>query len=493
LAPTVFAYLMLAHPTGHLERLVERRVVATAGAILMISWTYFVLTKAQPPFKTPLLQCAPQCPRDAFVFGPASSGLDPVVKAAVYASWLTVALAPPIFIWSRLRSATPAVGRAMLPVGAAALVNVLLLVAYSVTRTAGSPAMAAVGAAYVAGAAVIPLAILLGLALARQFVATALAAFTTDLVQDPRADPATMMARALSDPSLRIAYERREAGPQVDFFGNEVDLGNDGDQAVAWIKRNGRRIAAVSYDASLVAQAPFVQAAGAAAMMRLEAAGLEADLRASTRALAASRTRLVEAADAERRRIERDIHDGVQQQLVGLRIKVDLAAEATEADPTRAREMMATLGRQMDDVIESLRSLARGIYPSLLTDHGLVDALRSVARRALVPVAVRSRGVGRYAEDVEVAVYFCCLEAIQNVIKHAGADAEAVVRLWEDGDDLHFEISDNGTGFDLGAAKFGSGLVNMIDRIEAVDGALTVNACPGHGTTILGYVPLAPF
>jgi signal transduction histidine kinase len=493
LAPTVFAYVMLAHPAGRLASAAEKRFLAAAAGVLMLSWTYFVVTKLQLPFKTPLLQCVPHCPRGLFSITPAPTAVDPALKVAATVAWAAVACAPPLFILHRVRSAAPPVRRTLIPVGLAALASALLSVAFLISRAAGATSTSGAGAAYVATAAVIPVAILTGLVLERLFMGRALAEFTTDLVQNPTGDPALMMARALGDPSLTIVYERPNSGSAVDFSGAEVIAPEaDAERAVVWVERNRDRVAAVTYDAKLAAQARFVQAAGAAAIMRLEEARLEADLRGSTGALAASRMRLVEAADMERQRIERDIHDGVQQQLVALRIKLELAADTLNDQPARAQEMIATIGRQMDDVLDGLRSLARGIYPSILPQRGLADALRSAAQRAPVPVLVRAQGLERYAEEVEAAVYFCCLEAMQNVAKHAGPGAEAAVRLREDGRRLEFEVTDTGIGFDPRSAQPGSGLVNMKDRIEAIGGRLTIRSRRGDGTSICGVAPAAP-
>ena len=217
-------------------------------------------------------------------------------------------------------------------------------------------------------------------------------------------------------------------------------------EAVAWIERGGRPVAAVLYSPELARDERFVQAAGAAALIRLEKVRLEADLKASTADMAASRVRLLEMAHAERRRLERDLHDGVQQHLVGLRIKLEMAAEAMKDDPAQGERVLASVGRQMDDILHEVRSLARGSIPSLLTERGVGEALRAAARSSPVPAEVRGR-VGRYAEDVEVAVYFCCLEALQNVAKHAGPDATATVALREDEGYISFQVRDSGVGF----------------------------------------------
>ena len=229
----------------------------------------------------------------------------------------------------------------------------------------------------------------------------------------------------------------------------------------------------------------------AVARLRREKAELERRLEATRADLAASRIRLVEAADAERQRIERDLHDSVQQQLVGIRIKLELASEAVQARAREWERMIVSIGRQMDEVLETLRSLARGIYPSVLNERGLGEALKSAGRRAPAPVSVRIVGIGRHPSDIEIAVYFCCLEAMQNVVKHAGRGVEAVVCLRRDSRRLWFEVTDCGIGFQPDQVPRPNGLVNMRDRIEAVGGSLTIVSSTGHGTTVRGWVPAA--
>ena len=269
-----------------------------------------------------------------------------------------------------------------------------------------------------------------------------------------------------------------------------VSLPPGPDRGITWVERDGRPVAAVAYNADLRDQEGFLQAVGAAAVMHLENAQLEADLRASTGDLAASRARLVEAAHAERRRIERDLHDGVQQQLVGLRISLDLAGELIKEEPVRGERMIAAIGVQLDEAVEALRSLATGIYPAVLHEYGLGEALKSVACHSPVPVSIRASGVRRYPEDTEIAVYFCCLEALQNIVKHAGPGIAATIQLWQEHQRLCIEVRDGGGGFDPAHAQPGSGLLNMRDRIEAVGGALVVVSRRGHGTSVRGSVPV---
>jgi signal transduction histidine kinase len=222
----------------------------------------------------------------------------------------------------------------------------------------------------------------------------------------------------------------------------------------------------------------------------LKNVGLTAELRRRLEDLRASRQRLVAAQDHERRRLERNLHDGAQQNLVALKVKLGLAEMLAQKDPARAKELISQLKGDADEALETLRDLARGIYPPLLADKGLVAALGSQARKASVPVDVQADGVGRYPQDVEAAVYFCCLEALQNVAKYARAPA-ATLSLHATVGFLSFEVRDNGAGFDLETVPRGSGLQNMSDRLDALGGTLEVTSAPGQGTTLRGRLPVS--
>jgi signal transduction histidine kinase len=206
--------------------------------------------------------------------------------------------------------------------------------------------------------------------------------------------------------------------------------------------------------------------------------------------LRASRQRLVSAQDQERRRLERNIHDGAQQQLVALAVKLRLADGLLDRDPARAHQLMAQLQSEAGSALEDLRDLARGIYPPLLADRGLATALEAQARKSAVPVVVEADGIGRYAPETEAAVYFCTLEALQNAAKYAEATL-VKVRLREVDGELSFEVEDDGVGFDQSAAGRGSGLLGMADRLDVVGGRLDVRSRPGRGTVIGGRVPAA--
>ena len=214
------------------------------------------------------------------------------------------------------------------------------------------------------------------------------------------------------------------------------------------------------------------------------------ELRMQAAELRASRARIVAAADAERRRIERDLHDGAQQHLVALAVNLRLARELAEPDPVGADELLARLGRDAQDALEQVRALAHGIYPPLLLDSGLEAALCAAAARAAVAVRLEAAGLARYPANIEATVYFCCLEALQNAAKHAGETARVTVRVREEHDSLAFEVTDDGAGFDPERRGRGSGLVNMADRLGAVGGRLSVRSQGGRGTSVAGTIPL---
>ena len=490
-APMLFAYLLLAYPNGRLRSRQERLLLAVAGGTGLLTWMMLVLTGPQPPIRTGLVQCSPHCPAQALFVGSIGADARTALEALMWLSWGAVVVGTPLLLWRASRTAAGPLRHASVPLEFGAWANAACWAGFAIASVAGSNSAPALGGAYVAVAAVIPIAVLVRFALDRVLIGGAVAAFVEQLAAKPHADPQPLLARALHDPSLTIAYPRPGRDGYVDASGAPVVMPRvESERAIAWIEPSRGPIAAVVYDATLAGHSEFVHAAGSAAAIRLEAAQLEAELRASTRELEASRRRLVDAADSERQRIERDLHDGVQQHILGLRLRLDLASEALKADQARGLRLLSAVGQQLDELLGTLRLLAKGIYPSILSERGLPEALTSAAFNSAIPVSVRVRGVGRYAEDVEVAVYFCCIEALQNAVKHGGPGVNASVHAWEQGDLLSFWVRDSGRGFNPGAATHGKGLANMSDRIAAVGGRLTVRSFPERGTIVHGRVPI---
>jgi signal transduction histidine kinase len=239
------------------------------------------------------------------------------------------------------------------------------------------------------------------------------------------------------------------------------------------------------------AQEKLVQDLASQAGLVLRNVRLTEELRAKLDELQASSHRLVTATDEARRRLERNIHDGAQQQLVALAVKLRLAEALVGRDQEKERHLLAQLQEETMEALETLRELARGIYPSLLADRGLAEALAAQARKAPVPVEIEAADIGRYPQAAEAAVYFCCLEALQNVAKYAQA-SHARVRLAAPDGHLTFAVQDDGVGFDPGVTSFGSGLQNMADRLTALGGELKIRSRPGEGTTVVGRIPTEP-
>jgi signal transduction histidine kinase len=213
------------------------------------------------------------------------------------------------------------------------------------------------------------------------------------------------------------------------------------------------------------------------------------ELHAQAEELRASRARVVAAADAERRRIERDLHDGAQQQLVALAVSIGVVRDLVEVEPAESVAILDELRAEVQTAIDGLRSLAHGIYPPLLASRGLTEAIGAATQRGTESITFTSDGVDRYSAEVEAAVYFCCLEALQNAAKHA-AGHHVAVSLAVRGDVLHFTIADDGPGFDATKPGTGQGRINMVDRVGAVGGRLVVRSSPGAGTVVEGSVPI---
>jgi signal transduction histidine kinase len=283
-----------------------------------------------------------------------------------------------------------------------------------------------------------------------------------------------LLAEAFGDPTLEIAFAQGDGW--VDGAGLPV-LAPDG-RTVHEVRDEGVLVAAIVHDETVVAGDELIAAGVAIARVLLE-----------NRRLRRSRARLSADAERERRRIERDLHDGAQQRLVALRIELELAEELVRRDPTRGADRLRELEHEVDEALEELRTLAHGVYPPLLADRGLAEALRAATARSSLTTELEARDVGRYPPEVESAVYFCILEGLQNTLKHAAGATRAVIRL--DGGaagELQFELSDDGAGAPGGEIAPGNGITNMHDRLSAIGGEVTVSRSAA-GTVVHGRAP----
>jgi signal transduction histidine kinase len=280
-----------------------------------------------------------------------------------------------------------------------------------------------------------------------------------------------------------------DTGRWVDETGWPVKPPEPSDRrAVTEVSADGRRVAAILHDVALSQDPALVQAAASYALNALENDRLVERLRGSLEELSQSRARIVAVGDRERRRIERDLHDGAQQRLVALRVRLGLVAERLDADSPGNAGAIRELETQVDETIDEVRSFARGIYPSLLAERGLNEALRAAGRSAPLPTIVDAGHNGRYAPEIEATVYFSCMEALQNAAKHAHGATGVTITLTHN-PHLRFEVVDDGSGFDTEHAVTGAGITNLRDRLEAVGGELRVESGPGKGTKVSGMIP----
>ena len=390
-----------------------------------------------------------------------------------------------VLVW-RWWHASPPLRRVLLPVlaGGATMLSFGALLALDLINGTRSQTLLTVTLVVLA---TVPVAFVVGLLRAR-LARGAIA----DLVLALRSEPApaelrAAIARALHDPSATIAYWLPEYGSYGDLDGRLVTLPDgDGQQATTLIDREGRHVAALTHDRSLLDEPELLAAVTAAAGIALENAQLHVDLRARLEEVRGSRARVIEEGQKERKRLERDLHDGAQQRLVALALNLRLL-ERRLADP-EARAQLDDAQREVGLSLAELRDLARGIHPAVVTGHGLAVALEQVAARAPLPVNLSVDVGGRLPEPVEVAAYYVVTESLTNVAKHAQATTVAVTVGRGDGG-ISVEIVDDGVG---GAdSEEGSGLRGLADRVEALGGRLRVWTPHGGGTRVRAEIPCA--
>jgi signal transduction histidine kinase len=351
-------------------------------------------------------------------------------------------------------------------------------------------ALDVVAAIFLMSLALLTISFAIGLLARRLFVAEALQRLTGSL--RPHASAAELrvaLAEALQDHSIAVVYWLRGERMQwVDETGWPVKAPTGGPgRAVTEVKADGRRIAAILHDEALAQDPALVQAAASYALTALENDRLVGQLRSSVDELSDSRARIMAVGDRERRRIERDLHDGAQQRLVALRVRLGLLAERLESTSPGSAGAIHELEDQVDQTIDEVRSFARGIYPSLLAERGLSEALRAAGRSAPVPTIVDAASIGRYPPEVEATVYFSCMEALQNAVKHADGATGVTISL-SGNPHLRFAVSDDGSGFDPSHTNGGTGLTNLRDRLDAVGGVLRIESASGKGTRVTGVI-----
>jgi signal transduction histidine kinase len=493
LTEPLFMYLVLAFPTGRLRGRPDRLLIGAGAAIVAVLYLPTVLLIERFPEPSPWSTCSAGCPGNPLmVAGSEPAWIDDVLRPL--REFLVVALFAGVCLrlGLRLRSSNRLLRLTLVPVLAVAIAHFASFAALIVLRRLDSTSEALEAALWVLGLTV-PLmagAFLIGIGRWNLFIATAIRQLAGRLSQHPGPEELrAALAETFDDPALELVYPAGDGtwAAESGVAGPPPAPGSG--RRLTEVYDDGRLIAGIVHDDTLADEEAFVDAARAYAVLTLDNRRLGDEAAALLAEVRESRLRIQASADEERRRVERDLHDGAQQRLVALRIKLELAAERLDDDDGSAR-VIRELGVDVDGALDEIRSLARGIYPSPLADRGLVEALRSAAMQAILPAVVHAGGRRvRYPQPIESAAYFCCLEAMQNAAKHAQRATGLVIEL-EDNGILQFEVRDDGEGFDPDRVEAGVGLTSMRDRLAAVGGVLHVISSPGKGTRVIGRIPL---
>jgi signal transduction histidine kinase len=490
-----FIYLVLAFPTGRLSARVDRLLVLASGAVVVFLYLPTALLVEQYPLPALGVTCDDDCPANAFmVVGSEPAFVDDVVRPLREVLTIAILAAATMRLGHRLHRATRLTRITLQPVLAVAMFRLVVFASTLPARRIAPRSEVVEVLIWLLSLAFAALAVafLVGLIRWRLFIGAATQRLAARLRGHPRpAELRSALAEAFDDPTLEIAYWIDDDERWADADGNPVNVSEPGDGR--WrmdVLDEDRLVAAITCDAGLRDDQAFPDTATSYAVMTLNNQRLSAQTASLLREVGRSRARILRSADDERRRIERDLHDGTQQRLVALRIKLALAADRLDAGDERGAELLRGLGDDVEAAIDEVRSLAHGIYPAALVDRGLVNALRSAALRAPLPTTLLAHpAVRRYSREIESAAYFCCLEALQNVAKHAAGATAAVIEISDDGA-LELAIRDDGAGFDTSAVNGGVGLTSMRDRLAAVGGVVEIQSSYGRGTRVLATIPL---
>ncbi|MBD0290993.1 MAG: sensor histidine kinase [Thermoleophilia bacterium] len=491
LSNVLIAHAILAYPTGNLQTRLERAVVA-AGYVLVLAFPLATLA-VYDARSACVVDCGAPGRPESLLLVHAHDGLAGALPDAYrivvfgVLGLLFVAL-----VVRRFVAATAAGRRLLVPVlVAGALAGTRAVLEAAVTfATYSEPTRQGLFWSQMAAQVALPIALVVGLLRAR-LAHAALADVLPQLDSTPPGAIRDVLARALGDPTLEIVYWVPERQGYVDASGKPVSPADGSpSRIVTPLSTNGDPIAAIVHDEALADDRVLVQDAAAAASLALENARLHAEVKAQLAAVRESRARIVAAADAERRRIERDLHDGAQQRLLALALALRTAERRYE--DRGDRELQQVLGSAVEELrgaVDDLRELAHGLHPTILAEQGLGPALRSLAVRSPVPVEMRMDGglEDRLPPDVEAAAYFVACEALANVVKHACAAAATLTVSRRDGA-VAIAVADDGRG---GADADGSGLRGLADRVEALGGRLVVASPAGAGTTVSAEIPCA--
>jgi len=485
----LFAHCVLAYPSGVVRDRFERAFLALAYATTIV---FPLATLLVYDGSRPLRWFDRTRPRESLLLVHGDGNLARLLQdtyAVIALGFLASALI--VLLVRKFVRATPRARRTMAPLLLAAVVVALRAVLESILTFADRPPAALTRNLFwwqIVGLAAVPLALLVGL-LRSRLAQARVGDLARRLEHTPPEQFASTLGNALHDPSLEVAFWLPEQRRYVDAGGAPVTLPTDASRrAITLLEHDGAPVAALMYDPALRDDPNVVEAAAAAARLALENARLHAELRAQLAVVQESRRRIVEAADEERRRIERNLHDGAQQALlaVALELRSALRRYGGRID-SEVEQALETAVGGLQEAVDELRELAHGVHPAVLTEQGLAAALESLADRMPVTVTVTAAPTERLPAPVEAAAYYVACEAVTNAAKHAGASRVTVEAQRSNGT-LRVQVADDGVG---GADATGSGLRGLSDRVEARGGRLDVRSGNGGGTTVVAEIPCA--
>ena len=476
-------HMLLAAPYGRGLTRGDRRIVTVGYVLVTVGLLPLYL------FLDPARDGCDGCPENVILIEHNQTIVN-LWSGVVNVVGIGVLVAVLVSLIRRWRRATRPERRLYAPVYAAGVALMIAVIGQLGAQTAGSDgtALDIMFIVSVIPLALVPYLFLASFVRARMAQGGAVGELMSRLSAAPRSGQVRdALADALEDPSLELVYWLPELGRYVDAHGRDYDLPfGDPSRAVTKVERDGECVAAIVHDGTLPQMRGHVEAVGAAAALALDNERLDAELRAKIDELRGSRERMLRIGLEERRRLERDLHDGAQQRLVSMALNIRLARAKLNEDPLAAERLLASAGDELEAALAELRELARGIHPAVLTDRGLATALETLANRAPVPVELGELPEERMPEAVELAAYFVVAEALTNVAKYAEA-SHATVQVERHNGRVVVEVSDDGVGgADPGR---GTGLRGLADRLAVIEGRLEVESEKGHGTTVTARIP----
>jgi signal transduction histidine kinase len=466
-----------------------RWILTGWGILVMVLYGPWLLLHPTVMTPTALGACNANCPANPLLLAHATDTLEPILSRPVGAWRIGAFILLAIVFLRNLPTLRRSAAERQVILPALVIFSIWLLgsTAYGAVQLTDRESQLLFWALY-HGRAIFPFAFLAGLIASEMFTASSLRTVIRQLDSGSRLNEEATLADALSDPDIKLAFWLRASDQFVDADGTRVSLPTENSgRVMTEFRRGGELIGGIISGAAIGQHPELLEAAARVLSIAVDKRRLEGDLKTTRESLSSSQAESATAVENQRRRIERDLHDSLQQELLAVDMRVQVARNLTQDVALRKR--LTGISGDLALARKNVRDIVRGLQPASVLAQGLTHPLAEVAQRAPIPVVFRARGVGRYPSDVEEAIYFCCLEALQNAEKHGGQDTTVTIDIIGSDDALSFTVRDSGRGFDQTRAQ-GQGLRNMFERMNGIGGSLSIESRAGQGTTISGGIPL---